>query len=113
MTRWLVRILVAATPVAMPALAHADADDGWYGHGMMWGAGGWFMGPLMILFVLAVLVVAIVIGLRLAGVSGQAGSTGRSAMDVLEERYARGEIDKAEFEERKHTLTGAKPDKPA
>lgn len=33
-------------------------------------------------------------------------SPGDSAMDVLRDRYARGEIDKEEFEERKRILKG-------
>lgn len=107
MTRSMVPFLIAATTVALPTLARADADDRWYGHEMM--SGGWFMGPVMILVVLVLLVAAIVIGLRLAGVSGSATPASRSALEILEERYARGEIDEAEFEERKRTLSGANP----
>jgi putative membrane protein len=32
------------------------------------------------------------------------GQTSRTALDILKERLARGEIDVAEFEERKHAL---------
>ncbi|MFQ5959248.1 MAG: SHOCT domain-containing protein [Alphaproteobacteria bacterium] len=34
------------------------------------------------------------------------GRRGSSALDILEERFARGEIDRDEFDERKRTLTG-------
>ena len=34
-----------------------------------------------------------------------AGDANQSALDTLEQRYARGEIDKAEFEEKKAELT--------
>ncbi|MEQ9640552.1 MAG: SHOCT domain-containing protein [Alphaproteobacteria bacterium] len=101
--------IVAAVYSAAPTLAWADADDRWYGHGMMSGAGGWLMGPLMIVIVLVLLVAAIVIALRLSGISGASRPTERSAIDILEERYARGEIDKAEFEERRRTLGEGTP----
>jgi putative membrane protein len=35
---------------------------------------------------------------------GAAGPSGREALDILRERFARGEIDAAEFEERKRLL---------
>lgn len=35
---------------------------------------------------------------------GERGSTGTSAQGILEDRFARGEIDREEFEERRRTL---------
>ncbi|MGH3649198.1 MAG: SHOCT domain-containing protein [Acidimicrobiia bacterium] len=67
------------------------------------------MGPMMgwawllfwLLF-LAVLVVGVVFLVR--SLSERAGKPGSSALQILEERFARGEIDGDEFEERRRAL---------
>ena len=97
--------LVGLTLFTQSALA--DAGNGpYYGHMM---GGGWFMGPFMMLIGLAVVVVAVVLVARMLGMGGGATS-GRaapsSALQILEERIARGEIDNQEFEDRKKILSG-------
>lgn len=78
---------------------------GWGGGwGMMGGFGaGWTMLVLMIL--VPVLVVWAIVAL-VRGSNGNTGQVGQSesAMDILKKRYARGEISKEEFEERKNNL---------
>ncbi|HEX6113884.1 MAG TPA: SHOCT domain-containing protein, partial [Geminicoccaceae bacterium] len=60
-----------------------------------------FWGGLILLIVLAVRY----FGHGSAG-SGGSASGGRTPLQILEERFARGEIDKAEFEERKRAVSG-------
>lgn len=71
--------------------------DGWDG----WGAGWHFFGLMHVLWwVLVVFVLVYVIrGLRRGGPEDRAQS-------ILRERYARGEIDRAEFDERMKVLKG-------
>lgn len=58
---------------------------------------------MMILWI--VLLVAIIFWIvRAAQRSGNQSSQSESAMDILKKRYARGEISKEEFEERKNAL---------
>lgn len=66
--------------------------------GMGWGMG--FGGLLMLFFWGAVIVGAVVFVRWMLDQS----KGGKSALQILQERYARGEIDKAEFEERKRDL---------
>ncbi|MBI4180847.1 MAG: SHOCT domain-containing protein [Chloroflexi bacterium] len=77
------------------------------GSGMMGNFGwGWFMPIFMILFWGLVIwgIVALVRGLSQ---SGGADSSNRadSALEILKKRYARGEINKEEYEVRKKDLT--------
>jgi putative membrane protein len=70
---------------------------------MMWGAWGFGMMIMMILF-WALIVVAVVIGIRwLVGHGKEARSD--SAMEILRQRYAHGEINKEEFDAKKRDLT--------
>ncbi|MBW6494270.1 MAG: SHOCT domain-containing protein [Burkholderiaceae bacterium] len=75
------------------------------GYGVM-GQGGWFLG--MVFMVLMWLLVAggvVALFKYLFTTSGSARGGGRSsALEVLGERYARGEIDKAEFEAKRKDL---------
>ena len=78
--------------------------NGWHmGPGMM---GGWGMGWIMLVFWILVLVgLILIIKWLLQMSSGDKKLTGGSrAIDILKERYARGEINKAEFQAIKKDL---------
>ena len=80
---------------------------GMMGPGMMSGFGWmWFMPIFMIIFWGLVIwgVVALVRGL--SGSRDSDSSKDDSALDVLKKRYARGEINKEEYEEKKKDLVG-------
>jgi putative membrane protein len=91
----------AATPL-LAGTAWAQAGERYYygHHGMM---GGWFGGVVMMLLMLALIVGAVVLTLRLLG-HGPAGRSSGRALDILNERFARGEIDRAEYEDRRRAL---------
>lgn len=97
--------LSGAVLMAVPVSAAAQPGEGYY-HGHMWDGGwhGWFVGPLMMVFWLLILAGAALLLLRLFGVSGRGDRprerSDADALAILRERFARGEIDKAEFEER-------------
>jgi putative membrane protein len=75
---------------------------------MWWGGGGMWFGPLVMIGWLAV-IVAIIVGLVrwLGGTGGGADRSVRTARDILDERYARGEIDREEYQKRKQDIAGA------
>ncbi|MFC1535441.1 SHOCT domain-containing protein [Thermodesulfobacteriota bacterium] len=79
------------------------------GPGMMGGWGmGWFGGIFMLVF-WALVIVGLIFLIKLLiqsskGESGKILSNSSRALDILKERYARSEIDKNEFEEKKKDL---------
>ena len=91
------------------ALAQGGRYEGWHmGPGMMgnWGM-GWFGGIFMIVFGVLILVgLVFVIRWLFQATSkkGDSGQQGSRAIDILKERYARGEIDKTQFEGMKRDL---------
>jgi putative membrane protein len=126
--------LVTSSAIAlatMPVFAQAPATPepgqpgrGWgYGYGhmcgnQMWGDGwGWhpglIVGPIVMVLIL-IGIIAIIVSLvrwfshgmhdRHAYDYRDGGGRGRAALDILEERFARGDIDKAEFEEKRKIL---------
>jgi putative membrane protein len=79
------------------------------GYGMMGWGGGWGFGILHMLFsvVVFVLVVAFIVSLFTHGTNWRSDSRagGRSTgLSLLEERYARGEIDREEYLQKKRDL---------
>jgi putative membrane protein len=68
-----------------------------------------FLGPLFGILFIAAIAVAIVLVIRAIGggaATGRPRSEDRTALDILDERFARGEIDIQEYENRKRVLTG-------
>ncbi len=64
-------------------------------------------GPVMMVLTIAAVVAVVVILVRwLGGGHGPAhtATPGRAPLDILKERFARGEIDKEEYEERRRVL---------
>jgi putative membrane protein len=89
----------------VPGLLGWGDGYGMMGPWMMGGYGwGWFMPIFMIIFWGLVIwgIVALVRGIS----RGDAGSTTQtdSALEILKRRYARGEINKQEYEEKKKDL---------
>ena len=88
----------------------------WRGYGWGWGPGmmgygygmGWIGGIFMMVFCVAI-IVGIIFLIRWLFVVSRTGAHGPihggdTALDILKKRYARGEIDKQEFEEKRKDL---------
>ena len=101
---WITTSIVALVAGTLPAFADpGDNANDTFGH-MMWGGGhGWWSGFGMIIFWGLIIAVAVFVFRMLT--SNRVGET-RDAMDILKERYARGEIDEDEFRRRKQELQG-------
>lgn len=75
--------------------------------GWQWGPGmGWGVGGIWMILVWGLLIVGAVIVARwlLGGASSYGRGTEESPRDILRRRYARGEIDREEYEARRRDL---------
>ncbi|MBK1670846.1 hypothetical protein CKO28_22780 [Rhodovibrio sodomensis] len=108
---WLCRAApttIAAGVISATSTAMAQGNPaGRYDH-MMWNGGWahWIMGPFMMILFVGLLVFGVVAVIRWLGPPEQRArhAAGSSARAILEERFARGEIDEKEFSERKRAL---------
>ncbi|WP_336022694.1 SHOCT domain-containing protein [Halobellus salinisoli] len=105
---------LALAVVAGMALTHTTVPDammwGWHdgmwndGHMAGWGSWGWGMMLFGLLWMALLVALPIYLVYWLATRSQTDGRTEDSALAVLQERYARGEIDDEEFDHRRARL---------
>jgi putative membrane protein len=90
-----------------PSLAAAQERPYEWGWGMhpMWGFWGlWGVGMMLAMLVFwAVMIVGVVLGIRWLVTQGKE-PRGDTALEILRQRYARGDITKEEFEAKKRDL---------
>lgn len=86
-------------------VAKAHAEEDYFGHHMFdmstWG----FMGFFWMIFFWILVVFAVVAMIKFFSGEQKPEKKEKSALDILGERYAKGEIDKKEFEEKKKDLS--------
>ncbi|MGB8816570.1 MAG: SHOCT domain-containing protein [Rhizobiaceae bacterium] len=104
--------LAAFSAFPGPAMAQGAYGIDRYGHGAYMMGAGWYgmiFGPLFMILVLALVIGAVALLIRWLGGTWQGAAPGsqtpgRTALNILEERFARGEIDKEEYQERRQIL---------
>jgi putative membrane protein len=102
-----------APPAAGPGYGPGYGPMWGYGHHHFWG-GGWGFHPFGVIFFVILCVFLIAVVMRMFGFGRHCGygrfrhrgygGRGGGALDILEERFAKGEIDKNEFEEKRKLL---------
>jgi putative membrane protein len=99
----------SATMLLLATSGPAMADplrEGWHDHMMFGDSYGYGFGGFGMMFLVwATLIVAAVLVWRLV-THGKAGPTADSAMEVLRQRLAKGDIDPEEYEARRKVLEG-------
>jgi putative membrane protein len=99
--------MLAGLPMAIAAFpAYAQTYSN---HPHMWSGGlSMIFGPLMMIVFIGAIVIVVVLLIRWfsgAPIGPTAAITRNAPVDILKERFARGEIDQKEFEERKKLLS--------
>jgi putative membrane protein len=96
--------LLAAAVTPASTWAQERGDWSWGMHPMSWMWGGWGLAMMIMMLVFwGVLIAGVVLAIRWLAGQGERSRSDR-ALDILRERYARGEIDKDEFEAKRRDL---------
>ncbi len=108
MEKMVTGIMLVMAPWLVPHAAWAQERAYEWGWGMhpMWGLWGiWGIAMMLMMLVFwGVVIAGIVLGIRWLVSQGR-GTHSDTALDILRQRYARGEINKDEFEARKRDLS--------
>ncbi len=99
---------LAFAPLPVAAQTVTERPDYWH-YGWEWGWGHMLFGSLMMILFWGGIILVIVLATRWLGRESSRGTAppaaGKTPLDILQERFARGEIDKEEYEERKRLLS--------
>jgi len=99
-------LLIAVPATVLSTVAATAQTYGDHPHMGAWGWSGMILGPIMMIVFIALIVGAVVWVFRWTGLGGSALAGGANkARHILDERFARGEIDKDDYEERKRVLS--------
>lgn len=118
-TRFVLPVLsLLVTTAALPALAQQNSPSPPYWGPGPWHMAGygwpmWWMFPFMIILMLVICAVAMIFMGRMHHSAPWhhmgSGSSALSALQILNERFARGEIQKEEYQDKKATLLAGGP----
>jgi putative membrane protein len=99
------KLLLTLPFLLFPFVAFAHYGDDFFGHHMDMGNFGFFGGGIFILLFWILIIAGIVFLVKYMADSGRdnKGESDR-AIEILKERYAKGEISKEEFEQKKKEL---------
>jgi putative membrane protein len=98
--------LTGAAAVGLPAVAWAQEGPSEWGWHPMWGMwGAWGIGMLLVMLTFWVLVIVGLVALVRWLVTQGRESRTDTALEILRQRYARGEINKDEFDAKKRDLS--------
>ena len=98
--------LMSMTMGSWPHLATKGGENSMMGFSSMGLGGGWmWLGWIWMILFWGLAILAIVALVRWLTNQGRSEAKGKTALDIIQERYAKGEINKKEFEEKSKDLS--------